>query len=116
MEMLTFLVCCSPESIFYSKCVIKYTREKGRDFFERISYQRHFSELFSKDGVVLVELPYLVFKSLAVSLGTARFNIQKFCCIYLRTNGDLCHLQHKLVGFYNRDEKCLQRGTNWVFK
>jgi hypothetical protein len=37
-------------------------------------------------------------------------------CIYLRTNSDLCHLQHKLLGFYNRDEKCLQRGTNWVFK
>ena len=37
-------------------------------------------------------------------------------CIYLRTNSDLCHLQHKLIGFYNRDEKCLQRGTNWVFK
>ena len=37
-------------------------------------------------------------------------------CIYLRTNSDLCHLQHKLVGFYNRDEKCLQRGTGWVFK
>ena len=28
----------------------------------------------------------------------------------------MCHLQHKLVGFYNRDEKCLQRGTDWVFK
>jgi len=28
----------------------------------------------------------------------------------------LCHLQHKLIGFYNRDEKCLQRGTEWVFK
>jgi hypothetical protein len=28
----------------------------------------------------------------------------------------LCHLQHKLIGFYNRDEKCLQRGTDWVFK
>jgi hypothetical protein len=27
-----------------------------------------------------------------------------------------CHLQHKLIGFYNRDEKCLQRGANWVFK
>ena len=26
------------------------------------------------------------------------------------------HLQHKLIGFYNRDEKCLLRGTNWVFK
>jgi hypothetical protein len=28
----------------------------------------------------------------------------------------LCHLQHKLIGFYNRDEKCSQRGTDWVFK
>jgi hypothetical protein len=37
-------------------------------------------------------------------------------CIYLRTNSDLCHLQHKLIGFYNRGEKCLQRGTDWVFK
>ena len=37
-------------------------------------------------------------------------------CIYLRTNSDLCHLQHKLIGFYNRDKKCLQRGTDWVFK
>jgi len=36
-------------------------------------------------------------------------------CIYLRTNSDLCHLQHKLIGFYNRDEKCLHRGTDWVF-
>jgi len=35
-------------------------------------------------------------------------------CIYLRTKRDLCHLQHKLIGFYNRDEKYLQRGTNWV--
>jgi hypothetical protein len=37
-------------------------------------------------------------------------------CIYLRTNSDLCHLQHKLISFYNPDEKCLQRGTDWVFK
>jgi hypothetical protein len=37
-------------------------------------------------------------------------------CIYLRTNSDLCHLHHKLIGFYNRGEKCLQRGTDWVFK
>jgi len=38
-------------------------------------------------------------------------------CIYLRTNSDLCPLQKKkLIGFYNRDEKCLQRGTDWVFK
>ena len=25
-------------------------------------------------------------------------------CIYLRTNSELCHLQHKLICFYNRDE------------
>ena len=37
-------------------------------------------------------------------------------CIYLRTNSDLCHLQHKLIVFYNPDEKCLQRGTDWGFK
>ena len=37
-------------------------------------------------------------------------------CICLRTNSDLCHLQHKLIGFYSRDEKCLQRGTDWGFK
>ena len=35
---------------------------------------------------------------------------------YLRTNSDLCHLQHKLIGFYNRDEKCLERGTDLVSK
>jgi hypothetical protein len=37
-------------------------------------------------------------------------------CIYLRTNNDLCHLQHKLIGFYNPDKKFLQRGTDWGFK
>jgi len=37
-------------------------------------------------------------------------------CIYLRTNSDLCHLQHKLIGFYNQNEKYLLRGTDWVFK
>ena len=34
-------------------------------------------------------------------------------CIYLRKNSDLYHLQHKLVGFYNGEEKCLLRGMNW---
>ena len=40
----------------------------------------------------------------------------KFSLFVLRTNSELCHLQHKLIGLYNRDEKCLQRGTDWVFK
>jgi hypothetical protein len=54
-----------------------------------------------------------------------QFNIQQLyalptlyyvLCIYLRTNSDLCHLQHKLIGLYNTDQKCLQRGTDCVFK
>ena len=53
------------------------------------------------------------------------FNIQQLyvlptlylcLCIYLRTNSDFYPVQHKLIEFYNRDEKCLLRGTNWVFK
>ena len=51
------------------------------------------------------------------------FNNCTFCphciyvfCIYLWTNSDLWHLQLKLIGFYNRDEKCLLRGTNCVFE
>ena len=55
-----------------------------------------------------------------------QFNIQQLyalptlylCVLYLSEgkNSGLCHLQHKLIGFYNRDEKCLQRGTDCVFK
>jgi hypothetical protein len=26
------------------------------------------------------------------------------------------HLHQELIGFYNQDEKCLQRGTDWAFK
>ena len=68
---------------------------------------------------------YLSFKSLLVTWCTnsLTFNNSTLCphciyvfCIYLRTNSDLCHLHHKLIGFYNRDEKCLLRGTNWIFK
>ena len=35
-------------------------------------------------------------------------------CIYLRTNSDFWPIEHKLIGFYNR-EKCLLRGMKWVF-
>jgi len=37
-----------------------------------------------------------------------------FFCIYLTTNSDCCHLQHKLIGFYNWDN-CLLWGANWAF-
>ena len=53
-----------------------------------------------------------------------QFNIQQLyalptlylCVLYLsEKNNDLCHLQHELIGFHNRDEKCSLCGTNWVF-
>ena len=68
---------------------------------------------------------FLTFHSLLVTWCTnsLTFNNCTLCphciyvlCIYLRTDSDLCHLQHKLIGFYNLDENCLQRGTDWVFK
>ena len=54
-----------------------------------------------------------------------QFNIQQLyvlptlylCVFYLSENKQrLCHLQHKLIGFYNRDEKCLLHLTSWIFK
>jgi hypothetical protein len=38
------------------------------------------------------------------------------CVLFLRTNSDFCPIQRKVIGFYNRDEKCLQRGTDWRSK
>jgi hypothetical protein len=63
----------------------------------------------------------LTFESLAVSLHTARFNIQNFYMELalrsmfftdLRTDSDLCCRRRELIGFYNRGGKCLQRGTD----
>ena len=54
-----------------------------------------------------------------------QFNIQQLyvlptlylCVLYLSENKKrLVPLQHKLIGFYNWDEKCLLRGTTWVYK
>ena len=70
-------------------------------------------------------LPYINLLKPTGDVMHRQFNIQQlyalltlYLCVFihLRTNSDLCHLQHKLIGFYNRDEKCLQRGTDWVFK
>jgi len=38
------------------------------------------------------------------------------CFVFISEQTVTCHLQHKLIGFYNLDEKCLLRGKNWVFK
>ena len=54
-----------------------------------------------------------------------QFNIQQLyalptlylCVLYLSENKQrFVPLKHQLIGFYNLHEKCLLRGTNWVFK
>jgi len=53
-----------------------------------------------------------------------QFNIQQLyalptlylCVLSLSEHKQRLVTHHKLFGFYNRDEKCLQRGTDWVFK
>jgi len=54
----------------------------------------------------------LTFYSLLVTWCTTSLTFNNFTlcphciyvfCVSLRTNSDLCHLQHKLIGFYNRD-------------
>jgi len=38
------------------------------------------------------------------------------CFVFISEQTATCAiLQHKLIGFYNPDEKCLQRGTDWGF-
>jgi len=75
--------------------------------------------------MVATSLPYYPYKAywLRGAPTSLTFNNCTLCphciyvfCIDLRTNSDLCHLHHKLIGFITGDEKCLQRGTDWVFK
>jgi len=52
-----------------------------------------------------------------------QFNIQQLyalptlylCVLYSSQNKQRLVTHHKLIGFYNLDEKYLLRGTNWVF-
>jgi hypothetical protein len=83
------------------------------------------TEILTPDTGRLHSIWRLTFQPLPVTLCTnsLTFNnwtlcphtVFRFFCIYLRTNSDLCHLQHKLIGFYNLDDKCLLHGTNWDF-
>jgi hypothetical protein len=39
-----------------------------------------------------------------------------FICFVFISEQTVTSATYKLIGFYNRDEKCLQRSTDWVFK
>ena len=77
------------------------TQTAGVDHYCRIQEER----LFEADVVT----------SVTVSSSSTRHPLNTHVA-HTTPYSDLCHLQHKLIGFYNRDEKCLQRGTDWVFK
>jgi hypothetical protein len=55
---------------------------------------------------------------LRVASTSLTFNNCKFCphCIYMLCKQRLVPLTVWTDWFYNRDEKCLQRGTEWAFK
>ena len=109
-----------------SKCLF-HLKSRSNMSENQLRFQRHHVPLHSENcrwHCIRRTCP-LTFQSLLVTWCTSSFTFNNctFCphciyvfCIYLRTNSDLCHLRHKLIGFYNRDEKCLLRGTNWAFK
>ena len=77
------------------------------------------SSFFIKDST---HLPFKAY-CLRDAITGLTFNNCRLCphciyvfCAYLRTNSDLWYIHQKLVGFYNRDEKCLQHGTDLVVK
>jgi len=96
-----------------------------REIRQTVNISQHQMAISAEMNVLYEIADFFNFQSLPVTWCTNSLTFYNctFCphCIYvfyiyLRTNSDLCHLQHKLIGFYNRDEKCLQRGTDWVFK
>jgi hypothetical protein len=73
------------------------------------------------------KIPYGLLETkgeMCANFGSDRFRNVDLCkvrtnthsALYIRQTETLCHLHHKLIGCYNRDEKCLLRGTDWVFK
>jgi hypothetical protein len=63
----------------------------------------------------------LLCRSLQVTWCTNRFNIQQLhvlylCVLYLSPKKQWLVLLISQTACYTRDEKCLLRGTNWVFK
>ena len=71
-------------------------------------------------GPALLHLPFK-----AQLLHYRQFNVHKshvlptqciyVFCVDLRTNSDYFPIQHKLIGFCNRDGVCLLRGTSQIF-
>jgi hypothetical protein len=55
---------------------------------------------------------------LVLRFKNSTFYPQNIClfCLYLRKNTEVLSIQLSTIGFYKWGDKCLLRGTNWVFK
>ena len=88
--------------------------------FVRIREQTATCALYSLSWLVFItemKSVYSAVRTGSLNIAVCASSVKGYVfCIYLRTNNDLCHIHHILIGFYNRDEKCLQRGTDWAFK
>jgi len=86
-------------------------RNEGREYSQRpVTGMTHYIMLL----INLLNLP--------VSVCTDCSNIQKIFILltrfiytfymYIATNSEFRPMQHPMISFYNRDRKCLLRGTN----
>jgi hypothetical protein len=95
----------------------RHERRKKRNLFLKL---KGYSGMLGNCRVYIYIYVYIAYLNLLVTRWINKFNIQQWYALntlYLCfVNSDLCHLQHERIGFYNRDEKCLQRGTDWAFK
>jgi len=97
--------------VFHSSSHLQLVLDNYKDYFLRCHITTIFIFYLLKPTGYVMHQQVLTFNNCTLCLHC----IYVFC-VFLRTDSDLCHLQHKLIGIYNRDEKCLQRGTDWVFK
>ena len=107
---LTFNICTLCPHCIYVFCI--YLRTNS----DLCHLQHKLTGFYNRDLTLYSPVVTICTASLTFSNCTLCPHCIYVFCIYLRTNSDLCHLQYKLIGFHNRDEKCLQRGTDWGFK
>jgi len=92
---LTFIICTLCSHCMYVFCIYL------RNFTDLCQFLR---QLIRFNDIVLT--PYN--SDVTICTTCLTFNNCKLCprsmyvfSVYLRTNSDFCHLQHKLIGFYN---------------